>query len=124
VFEREGRFDHAIERLEKAWRASGGSVLIRAVLSGTFAFAGRQDDARAVLLELEQDPAKKYVPSIPIAVTLAALGEYESAFARMEDGIRLRRPRVAWGKVDPRFDKLRSDPRYSDLLRRIGLPHQ
>jgi len=122
VFEREGRFAHAIESLEKAWRASGGSVLVRAVLSGTFAFAGRQDDARAVLRELEQGPAERYVSPIPVAVTLAALGEYEAAFARLEDGVRLRCPRAIWGKVDPRLDVLHSDPRYTDLLRRIGLP--
>jgi serine/threonine protein kinase/Tfp pilus assembly protein PilF len=122
VFEREGRFDHAIESLEKAWRASGGSVLVRAVLSGMFALAGRQDNARAVLRELDQGSAEKYVSPIPVAVTLAALGEYEAAFARLEDGVRIRCPRAIWGKVDPRFDVLRSDPRYTDLLRRMGLP--
>ena len=122
VFEREGRFANAIESLEKAWRSSGGSVLVRAVLSGTLAFAGRQDDARAVLRELEQYSAEKYVSPVPVAVTLAALGEYEAAFAHLEDGLRFRCPRAIWGKVDPRFDILRSDPRYADLLRRIGLP--
>jgi non-specific serine/threonine protein kinase len=121
VFEREGRFDDAIESLEKASRASGGSVLVRAVLSGTFAFAGREDDARAVLRELEQGSAEKYVSPIPVAVALAALGESEAAFARLEDGVRLRCSRAIWGKVDPRFDVFRSDPRYADLLRRIGL---
>ena len=122
VFEREGRFANAIESLEKAWRSSGGSVLVRAVLSGTLAFAGRQDDARAVLRELEQYSAEKYVSPVPVAVTLAALGEYEAAFAHLEDGLRFRCPRAIWGKVDPRFDILRSDPRCADLLRRIGLP--
>jgi serine/threonine protein kinase/tetratricopeptide (TPR) repeat protein len=122
VFEGEGRFDDAIESLEKAWKASGENVLVRAVLSGTFAFAGRQDDARTVLRELERDQPEKYVSPIPVAVTLAALGEHEAAFARLEDGMRLRCPRAVWCKVDPRFDVLRADPRYGDLLRRIGLP--
>jgi serine/threonine protein kinase/tetratricopeptide (TPR) repeat protein len=122
VFEGEGRFEDAIESLEKAWKASGENVLVRAVLSGTFAFAGRQDDARTVLRELERDQPEKYVSPIPVAVTLAALGEHEAAFARLEDGMRLRCPRAVWCKVDPRFDVLRADPRYGDLLRRIGLP--
>jgi tetratricopeptide (TPR) repeat protein len=122
VFEREGRFNNAFESLEKASRASGGSTLVRAVLSGTLAFAGRQDDARTVLYELGQCSAEKYVSPILVAVTLAALGEYEAAFARLEEGVRLRCPRAMWGKVDPRFDLLRSDPRYGDFLRRMGLP--
>jgi len=75
-----------------------------------------------VLRELEQYSAEKYVSPVPLAVTLAALGEYEAAFARLDDGLRFRCPRAIWGKVDPRFDILRSDPRYADLLRRIGLP--
>jgi serine/threonine protein kinase/tetratricopeptide (TPR) repeat protein len=123
VFEREGRFDEAIESLEKASRASGESVLVRAVLSGTFAFAGKEDDARAVLRELEQVPAESYLSPIPVAVTLGALGEFEAAFARLEDGVRLHCSRAIWCKVDPRFDVFRSDPRYADLLCRIGLPH-
>ena len=122
VLEREGRFTQAIESLEKAFRASGGSLFVRAVLSGTLAFAGRQDDARAMLRELEERSAEEYVSPVPVAIALAALGEYEAAFARLDDGLRFHCPRAIWGKVDPRFDILRSDPRYADLLRRIGLP--
>jgi serine/threonine protein kinase/tetratricopeptide (TPR) repeat protein len=121
VFEREGRFDQAIESLEKAWRSSE-SFLVRSVLAGTLAFAGKQDDARAMLRECEAVRTDQYVSPIPVAVALAALGEYEAAFASFEEGVRLRCPRAIWGKVDPRFDVLRSDPRYADLLRRIGLP--
>jgi TolB-like protein/Tfp pilus assembly protein PilF len=120
-FEREGQFAHAIDSMEKAWKASGGSVLVQAVLSGTFAFAGKRDDARAVLRELDQYSSEKYVSPVPVALTLAALGEYEAAFARLDDAMRLRCPRAIWCKVDPRFDVLRSDPRYADLLHRIGL---
>ena len=122
TFEREGRFDQAIESMEKAWKASGGSVLVRAVLSGTFAFAGRRDEARAVLRELEPGLAEVYVSPIPVALTLAALGDFDAAFARLEEGVRLRCSRAIWAGVDPRFDLLRSDPRYAELLRRIGLP--
>ena len=61
------------------------SVSVRAVLGGTFAFAERQDDARAVLRELDQAEKVKYVSPIPVATALAALGECEAAFARLED---------------------------------------
>jgi len=121
IFERGGLFPAAIESLEKAWKASGESVLIRAVLSGTFALAGRPADARAILQELEQYPAEKYVSPIPVALTLAALGEFDVAFARLEEGVRIRCPRAVWLKVDPRFDLLRSSPQFASLLLRLGL---
>lgn len=121
MYEREGRFADAIGSLEKTWRASRGTVLLRAILSGTFAFAGRHDGARVVLRELEQCSLEKYVSPVPVAVTLA-LGQYEAAFARLEDAMRLRCPRVIWCKVDPRLEILRTDPRYAGFLRRIELP--
>jgi serine/threonine protein kinase/tetratricopeptide (TPR) repeat protein len=120
TFEREGRFAEAITSLEKAGRASGGSLLVRAVLSGTFAFAGRPEGARAVLRELEQASAERYVSPIPLAVTLAALGDHEAAFARLEDGVNRRCPRAIWCNVDPRFDGLRANPNFANLLRRIS----
>ena len=122
VFERDGLFPSAIESLEKAWTASGEGILVRAVLSGTLALAGRQTEARAILRELEQCPAEKYVSPIPLAVTLAALGEFDAAFARLEEGLRLRCPRSVWLKVDPRFDLLRSNPHFAALVLRLGLP--
>jgi tetratricopeptide (TPR) repeat protein len=121
VYERLERFDNAIDSLRKASEASGGSVLVRATLSGTLALAGKREEAQELLCELERID-DRYVPPVPIAVTLAELGDYEAAFARLEESIRLRCPRVIWGKVDPRYDLFRSDPRYADLLRRIGLP--
>jgi serine/threonine protein kinase/tetratricopeptide (TPR) repeat protein len=123
VFEREGQFTRAVESLEEAWRSSG-SLLVRAVLAGTLAFAGKPDGARAMLRECEGSRADQYVSPIPVAVARAALGEYDAAFACLEEGVRLRCPRAIWGKVDPRFDILRSDPRYADLLSRIGLPQR
>ncbi len=122
VHERQERFANAIDSLQKASDVSGGSLLVRATLSGTFALAGKREEARGLLCELERIAADKYVSPVPIAVTLAALGDYEAAFAHLEEGVRLRCPRAIWGKVDPRYDLFRSEPRYADLLRRIGLP--
>jgi TolB-like protein/Tfp pilus assembly protein PilF len=57
-----------------------------------------------------------------IAISYAGLGETEEALAWLERGYRERDPMMFWIKVHPTFDPLRSDPRFDDLLRRIGFP--
>ena len=59
-----------------------------------------------------------------IAVAYTAIGETEEAFAWLERGYRGRDPVMIGLKANPNFDPLRSDPRFDDLLRRIGFPEE
>ncbi|HKZ79703.1 MAG TPA: hypothetical protein VJ124_15625 [Pyrinomonadaceae bacterium] len=69
-------------------------------------------------------PAKqRYVSSASIALIYSALGDQDQTFAWLEKADRERDGNLARLKVDPRFDSLRSDPRFADLARRVGLPH-
>jgi hypothetical protein len=58
-----------------------------------------------------------------IAIIFAALGDNDQAFAWLEKADKARDVMLARLKVDPRFDSLRSDPRFADLVRRIGIPN-
>ena len=62
-----------------------------------------------------------YVPSFHIAIIHAGLGQRDQALVWLEKGYQERSAWMVWLKVDPRFDVLRSDPRFQDLLRRVGL---
>jgi len=65
---------------------------------------------------------KEYVPADSIAHVYVGLGETDQAFAWLERAYGERSFGMAWLKVEPSWDSLRSDPRFTDLMRRVGLP--
>ncbi|GAF89119.1 unnamed protein product, partial [marine sediment metagenome] len=77
--------------------------------------------AREVLQELLRQADERYVRAGDIAGIYAALGQDDEAFEWLERAYQEREPQLAWLKVDRRWDGVRDDPRFSELLRRIGL---
>ncbi len=64
---------------------------------------------------------RRYISPYLFAVVYVGLGDKEQAFAWLEKAYQDRSFWLIWLKVEPRFDSLRDDPRFQDLLRRIGL---
>ena len=62
------------------------------------------------------------MPTHETALVWAALGDRDRAFALLEQAYREHANGLVWLRVDPRYESLRSDPRFTDLVRRIGLP--
>ena len=88
-----------------------------------YAVAGRQDKARLALSELRRkEEAGEYVAPLAIAMIYAGLGEKELALTYLRKGISVRDIDVVCLKVEPYWDRLRSDPRFDDLLRQVGFP--
>jgi hypothetical protein len=75
-----------------------------------------------MLDELRQLSAREYVPAPSMAIAYAGLGEKDQAFAWLEKGYEEHAFQMQWLTVEPRWDSLRSDPRFKDLVKRIGLP--
>ncbi len=84
--------------------------------------SGRRDEAQAVLNELKNLSTQKYVPSHNIAMIYQGLNEKDEMFVWLEKAYEERGVHLSYLKVDPLWDQSRSDPRFQDLLRRIGLP--
>ena len=97
-------------------------VAYKGGLGHVYAVTGKKSEARTLLDELKQLSAQEYVPATSIALIYAGLGEKDQAFAWLEKGYEEHAFQLQWLKVEPRWDSLRSDPRFADLLRRIGLP--
>ncbi|MDQ3042724.1 MAG: tetratricopeptide repeat protein, partial [Acidobacteriota bacterium] len=85
-----------------------------------YALSGKRNEATAVLDKLKT--TEKYVSPTELAILYAALGDKEKAFASLEKAFTERDFQLASLKVEPGYDPLRDDPRFQDLMRRIGFP--
>ena len=122
AYEQKDRFDDAITEFQKAITLSGNSPLMIATLGRAYAKAGKRNEANRVLDELQKLSAIRYVSSLELAAIYAALGESEQAFQRLETAYKERSFHLINLGVRPEFGPLRTDPRFKDLVRRIGLP--
>lgn len=84
--------------------------------------SGRRREAAQILAELKLRAKSGYASPCLIALVELGLGERDQAIASLEQGYANRDQWILCLKVDPLLDDLRSDPRFQDLLRRIGLP--
>lgn len=117
-----GRFAEGVEAAEKAVELSKRVPGALGVLGFTYGLAGRRDDALKILDELLELNNQRYVTPAAIAWIYISLGDKERAFVWIEKAYQERSNFIAYIGVVPLADSLRSDSRFSDLLRRVGLP--
>jgi len=91
-------------------------------LGYVYATSGRKQEAFQVIADLKEKGKQRYVSSYAIATVYAGLGDRDKTFEWLEKAYQQRSPGLTWLKVEPMLDSIRSDPRYADLLRRMGLP--
>src|SRR5882672_526750 len=116
-----GQSDQAIAPLEKARSLSGGSPAVIGVLVRAYAHAGRRTDALRLLDELKRRQQTGYVPTAAFVNAYLGLGDNEQAFAWLERAYQVKAEILQYLKVHPFFDPLRGDPRFANLIHRVGL---
>jgi len=121
AYVQKGMFDAAEAEFQKAVDFSQGGSEYVAALGYAYAVAGKKDEAKNILERLEILSHDTIITSLSLAEIHAALGEKEQALDRIELGVAEREDKVAYIKVDPAFNSLRSEPRFSEILRKIGL---
>jgi eukaryotic-like serine/threonine-protein kinase len=124
LFMKMGRYELAIAEGEKGVKLSGGSPLMSAALAQTFATAGKRKKAIQILDELTELTKQKYVAPYFFAGIHIGLGEDDRAMEYLEKSFEERSHWLIYLHIDPSMDALRSNPRFQDLLRRVGLPLQ
>jgi TolB-like protein/DNA-binding winged helix-turn-helix (wHTH) protein/Tfp pilus assembly protein PilF len=120
AYEQKGKFGGAITAFQKAVEFSGGNTAFKSNLAHAYAVAGRRSDALAILNELKDRSKHEFLNPSEIALIYVGLDQKDQAMVWLEKAYEGRFDPVilTW----PAFDPLRSDPRFQDLVRRIGLP--
>jgi TolB-like protein/Tfp pilus assembly protein PilF len=111
----------AIPVLEKAVALSNRSPGALGILIRAYAHAGRRSDALRLLAELKRRRNTGYAPAAALVNAHLGLGENEEAFAWLEQAYKEQSNMLQFVKVHPYFDPIRKDPRFADLVRRVGL---
>jgi serine/threonine-protein kinase len=113
-------FAEAIEAYRKAFSLGQETPSNKIYLGAAYAGAGEREKAQAILSELET--SESYVSPAELAVLYTALEMREKAFASLEKAFALHDLQLQYLATDPAFKSLRNDSRFTDLLKKIGLP--
>ena len=117
-----GMFAEAADEARKAKELSGSSTFPAAQLGYALAKEGKQAEARAVLDEVLKLSTTQYIPPYHLALLYAGLGERDQAIAWLQRGFQQREPLLVFLNVEPKWAGLRADPRFKELVKKIGLP--
>ncbi|PYS66734.1 MAG: hypothetical protein DMF73_20955 [Acidobacteria bacterium] len=120
TYKANGRYAEAIAELAKAKQFDNNNMILGS-LGEAYALSGNKVEAQKVLDELNAFSKQHFVSPYSIALVYAGLGEKDLAFQWLEKAYGDRTEFLGWIKVDQRLDGLRPDPRFSELMRRVGL---
>jgi tetratricopeptide (TPR) repeat protein len=121
VYLQQGRYEEAAASFREAMASSAYDVMAYAGLGHVWARSGRLDEARAVLENLQQRSRTGYVSPVALCGLHIALGQTDEAFAWLDQAYTERRGWLAYLRVEPMLDPLRSDPRFTGYLERMRL---
>jgi len=121
AYEQKGMFSEAIAEFKQVQTLAPGTPLGLAELGHVYAISGNKSKAREVLRQLEELAKRRYVTAWYLALIYAGLGENDRALHSLDTAFDEHSFGLATLKVDPRLDPLRSDPRFINLMRRVGL---
>jgi eukaryotic-like serine/threonine-protein kinase len=117
-----GMYEESLAACEKVATLFGSNPHSRALRSLILAIAGKTDEAKTILNEFNDRPKLDPLTLIYSAESCSVLGEKDKAFQFLEVAYQDRASPLIYLDVRPTFNNIRSDPRFADLRRRIGLP--
>ncbi len=116
-----GNYSEALAEYQKARQLNPDDPHVVALLARLYAVSGKRDEALRTLAQLKRMASERYVADYSIALVYAGLGERDQAFELLEKSYRDHTVDMLTLYYDPLMDNLRSNPRFANLLRRVGL---
>jgi serine/threonine protein kinase/tetratricopeptide (TPR) repeat protein len=121
LLSRAGYFDDAIAEAQKCLSSAGSNLGCKTILGVVYAVAGRMEEAKRIAAELENQPQlRKLTSGLPHIY--GALGDRDQALKWLEEAYQARVSNLVFVCRAPELESLHGDPRFEELLRRIGLP--
>jgi tetratricopeptide (TPR) repeat protein len=118
-----GALNESVAALDRALAVSNRGAMSLSHQGDVYADLGRLDDARALHQEIVEMSTRSYVPNVLLAISAAALGDRDQAFELLQRACDEREPLlVLIARVAPNLRRLRDDPRFADVRRRLALP--
>jgi Flp pilus assembly protein TadD len=121
AYQAKEEFDEAIAENEKWGKLTGNKVETAITLAQLYAVSGRREEAKRLIDDVKQNKLATEQIHRGLALVHAALGEIDLAFECLEKSYERHEESLLTLKVDPKVDPLRSDPRFVELLKKIGV---
>jgi serine/threonine protein kinase/Tfp pilus assembly protein PilF len=121
AYEQQGLLTEAIQQFEEALKRSPGNPNYLAAIGHAYGVAGKRTEALRVLDEMHKKAEQGPVSPFFFALVYAGLNDKESALQWLQKAYEQRSGSIRYLKMEPRLDNIRSDPRFVDLMRRVGL---
>jgi len=115
----QGNYEQAVADYKNALKADGDDTSTPCYLAYAYAKMGQRQAAQSWLKKMET--TKNYVSPAELAIAYIGLDDREKALELLEKSYAAHDSQLQWLAVEPHYDSLRSDPRFQDLLRRVGL---
>jgi len=122
TYEQKGMLKEATVELEQAANLSGNGAIYLASLAHAYGVAGRRNDALQLIRRLERLAAGQQVSSYDMALAFVGMDDKDHAFSWLERAASDHAGRLIFLNVEPRFDSVRSDPRFGELVRQLKFP--
>ena len=117
------QFTDALDQLEHARELSLGAPFVAGALGAAYGLAGRVDEARTILEELEHAKNQRYVSPYVLGTVFIGLNQPERALGALENAFSVRCCRMVWLTHDPLWDTARDSARFRAVMSRMGFPH-
>jgi tetratricopeptide (TPR) repeat protein len=121
-YEQKRMYPEALRNLQRAKELLKGNVNVYADIGHLYAVSGEKSAAERVIRELNELSAHKYVNPFEIALIYVGLGEKNHAFEWLDRAYQERSDMMVYLNADPRLDPVRSEPRFDQLVRKVGIP--
>ncbi len=120
-YEHKGMYKEAIAAFQKTIPLTQNAPWSIAALGHAYAVSGKRNEALKIIKQLQDQSKHKYISPFHIGAIYNGLGDKDRAFEWFEKAYQDHSGLVIYLKIEPEFDGLRTDPRYVDLMRRVGL---